>query len=113
MIVLITLLIAAVLQLFLPWWSIAIASALPALIIHQSGWKSFQNGFLGIAILWILWAGAIYVQGGDILANRIAALFSLPAGWLTILVTGFVGGLAGALSAWTANRFRAWFHPSA
>lgn len=111
MVLLITLLMAAILQLFLPWWSVAIASALPALIISQSGWKAFWNGFVGICILWIGWTSVIYFQGGDILANRIATLFSLPAGWLTILVSGLIGGLTGAFSAWTANRFRAWFRP--
>lgn len=111
MVVIITFILAAILQLFLPWWSVAIASALPALVMSQSGWKSFQNGFLGIFLLWIGWSAVIYLQGGDVLADRIATLFSLPAGWLTILVTGLIGGLAGAFSAWTANRFRAWFKP--
>lgn len=111
MVVLITLLLAAVLQLFLPWWSVAIASSLPALFMSQSGRKSFQSGFLGIFLLWTIWSSVIYIQGGDILAERIATLFSLPAGWLSILLTGLVGGLTGAFSAWTANRFRAWFRP--
>lgn len=111
MVVLITLILAVILQLFLPWWSVAIASALPALLISQSGWKSFQNGFLSIFILWAVWAGVIYFQGGEILASRIATLFSLPNGALSIVVTGIVGGVTGAFSAWNANRFRAWFRP--
>ncbi len=111
MVVIITLILAAVLQLFLPWWTVAIAAALPALLISQSGWKSFQNGFLGIFILWGAWSAFIYLQGGDILSDRLATLLSLPIGWLSILVTGLVGGIAGAFSALTANRFRAWFRP--
>jgi len=111
MVVLITLILAVILQLFLPWWSVAIASALPALLISQSGWKSFQNGFLGVFILWTIWSSVIYSQGGDVVAERIATLFSLPIGVLSILVTGLIGGLTGAFSAWTANRFRTWFRP--
>lgn len=111
MVLLFTFILAAILQLFLPWWSVAIASALPALLITQTGWKSLQNGFLGIFLLWIIWSTVIFFQGGDILAERIATLFSLPAGWLAILVSGLIGGLAGASSAWAANRFRAWFSP--
>jgi hypothetical protein len=111
MAIIITILLAALLQIFLPWWSVAIASALPALLISQSGWKSFLNGFLGVFTLWVLWSSFIFFQGGEILADRLATLFSLPVGWLAIVVTGLVGGLTGAISAWTANRFRAWFRP--
>ena len=111
MVVLITLFLAAILQLFMPWWSVAIAAALPALLVSQSGWKSFQNGFLGVFVLWTVWSATIYFQGGDVLADRISTLFSLPTGLLSILVTGLVGGLTGGFSAWTANRFRTWFRP--
>lgn len=111
MVFLITLLLALILQLFLPWWTIAIAASLPSLMIPQSGWKSFQNGFLAIFILWLVWSGAIYYMGGDVLAQRLAMLLTLPSPLLTVFVTGIIGGLTAGFWAWTANRFRAWFRP--
>jgi hypothetical protein len=111
MIIVLTLILAFILQLFMPWWSVAIAAAVPALVMKQSGWKSFQNGFLGVFLLWTIWSGVVYVSGGDLLASRLATLFSLPSGWLTLVLTGLTGGLAAGLSAFTANRFRSWFNP--
>lgn len=111
MVIIITLVLAFILQLLLPWWTVAIAAAIPALVVSQSGWKSFQNGFIAIFLLWTSWSLVIYFQGGDILAERLATLFSLPSGWMTVVVSGLIGGLASGFGALTANRFKAWFRP--
>lgn len=104
--ILLTAVIALLFQLVLPWWSVAVAAFLIGAGFNQTGFKSFLNGFLGIFGLWTLLALGISIFNGMILAERLAVLFALPHGLLTILVTGLIGGLVGGFVALTGNRLR-------
>lgn len=105
--ILLTALLALILQIFLPWWSIVFAALAISFFTDQKPGKSFMNGFLGIFILWAGWSGYIYFSQGQVLASRIAGLLGLPSDFLVILVTALVGALVGGISALMANRFRA------
>jgi hypothetical protein len=101
-----TALIAFVLQLFLPWGIVSVAAFVVAMRFDQSPLQAMGNGFLGIAFLWLVWAGVISFQNGGVLAERIAILFSLPSGILSVLVTALVGGIVGAVAALSGNLLR-------
>lgn len=88
-----------VLQLFLPWWIIAIVAFGAALWKATNGSNAFWSGFLGIMIVWLLMASFTHIRTDGILTSRIAALFSLPASFLLILITALVGGLVGGMAA--------------
>lgn len=100
---------ALVFQLFLPWWSIAIAGFISGVLFIQKPRKAFLNGFFGIFALWSAVSLYIYVVNEGLLAERLAALFSLPHGLLVVLLTSLLGGICGGLSAITGNYFKALF----
>lgn len=93
--------------LFLPWWVIAIAGFVVALVIPQRPWRSFLAGFLA---LFLLWAGLSFIisSGNDhLLAHKISLLFiKTDNPILLILLTGFIGGLVGGLGSLTGSFVR-------
>ena len=93
--------------LWLPWWCIAIAGFISALMIGQSPAKAFLGGFTGIFLLWILLAWWIDIQNRGILSHKIAMILPLNGNsFLLILVTAIVGGLVGGLAAATGSLLR-------
>jgi hypothetical protein len=104
--ILITAILALTLQLFLPWWIVSIAAGIIALFFDQTLFRSFLNGFTGIALLWLVWSGFIYFNGGDILATKLSNLLSLPAGWASLIVTAIVGGIVGGFGALTVSALK-------
>lgn len=98
--------IALILQLFLPWWSIAVAGFIYGIWIRQKPGWAFLGGFLGIFLLWGILAAYITWVNDGILADRLASLFSLPQGWMAVLATALTGGLVGGVSAVTGNLLR-------
>ena len=105
--VILTALLAFVAGLFLPWWGIAIAAFLVALLIPLGGGRAFVAGFAGIFILWAVLAWWIDMKNQGILSAKIAELFPLGgSSILLILVTAFVGALVGGFAAMTAGFLR-------
>lgn len=88
------------LELFLPWWSIAIAAFLGGMIFNTN--VNFAAGFLGIALLWTLKALLMENAGDTNLTERISQIFFLATP-LLFLVTGVIGGLVGGFGAMTGG----------
>ena len=103
-----TALLAFVAGLFFPWWSVAIAALLVAVLVHQKAGKAFLSGFLGLFLLWAGLAWWIDMKNNGLLSKKIASV--LPLGGnsiLLILVTGLVGGLVAGFAAMTGSYLRA------
>lgn len=103
---------AWILNLFLPWWSLAIPCLILGAWLGRSGLRSFLYGFLGIGILWLAQTTVTHIANNGILTSRIADLFSLPNSLLLIAITVAVGGVAGGLSTLTGYYFRSAFTAS-
>ena len=106
--VILTALLAFAAGLFLPWWGIAIAAFLVALVVYQRGGMSWLSGFLAVFLLWCGLAFWINMKNQGILSERIANV--LPLGGnsiLLILVTGFIGGLVAGFAAMSGSYLRA------
>ncbi len=94
-------LVALVLQLFLPWWIVALAAFVLCFFRAVSGGHAFRHSF---AAIFILWSGvALYqtMQNQHILARRVGEMFMMTSGnnWIVlVLVTGLVGALAAAIA---------------
>src|SRR3954468_8929005 len=105
--IILTALLALIAGLYLPWWSIAVAAFLVALLIPQFAFRAFVSGFFGIFILWAVIAWWIDMKNEGILSKKIAAV--LPLGGsaiLLILVTAFVGALVGGFAAMSGSYLR-------
>ena len=102
--------IALVLQLFLPWWTIAIAAFLVAAFSKGShSLVDFLAGFLAIFLLWSVCSFIIDYQTNSILSGKIAQIFSLGnSPFRMILFTGFLGGIVAGFSALSGNLFYKW-----
>ena len=98
--VILTALLSFIGGLYLPWWSIAIAAFIAALLIPVTGGRAFLAGFLGIFILWALLAWWIDMKNEGILSKKVAEIFPLGgSSFLLILVTAFIGALVGGFAA--------------
>lgn len=106
--ILLTATLAFISGLYLPWWGIAGAALLVAVMVHQKSWKAFLSGFLGIFLLWAGLAWWIDMKNNGVLSQKIASI--LPLGGNTILligITAFVGGIVGGFSALSGSFLRA------
>ena len=104
--VILIILLSALAEYFLPWWSVAVVAFLVSAFIAQKPGKAFLAGFSGIAIFWLLACLVKDMANDHILSTRMAALFHLPNYGLFIVVTVFIGGLVGGLAAWSGALLR-------
>lgn len=87
---------AFVLELFMPWWSIAIAAFAAGFALKSKA--NFLAGLLGIALLWLIKAWIMDASSAAPLAERVAGIFMLNKP-LLMLVTALIGGLVGGFAA--------------
>ncbi len=99
--------LALLLEMFMPWWSIAVAAFAVELAMGKPKGKAFVAGFAGIFILWMANAIIIDMQNEHILAGKVAKV--LPMGGsvvVLVLVTAVIGGLVGGLAAATGRELK-------
>ncbi len=98
--VLLTALLSFAACLFLPWWSIAIAACIVAVVIKQTAAKSFLAGFTAIFLLWGGLSFFISSANGHALAQKISiVLLKMDNFWVLIFATAFIGALTAGLGA--------------
>lgn len=100
--ILLTALLSFASGLFLPWWGIAPAALLAAILVRQKPGISFLSGMLGVFVLWGGLSWWIDAQNDSLLSEKIAEI--LPLGGsvaFLVLVTALVGALVGGFAALT------------
>jgi hypothetical protein len=103
-----TAILAFISSLFLPWWGVAIAAALVALLVHQKGLMAFASGLLGVSLLWGGLAYWMNSNNDGVLASRIANVLPLQGNQTyLIILTAVVGGLIAGLAAMSGSFLRA------
>jgi hypothetical protein len=105
--ILLTALLAFAGGLWLPWWSIAIAAFVIALLVHQKAWKAFTAGAVGVFLLWAILALMRDMANESLLSKKIAQV--LPLGGSTsllIIITAFVGALVAGFGAMSGSYLR-------
>ncbi|GAA4044818.1 hypothetical protein GCM10022409_33610 [Hymenobacter glaciei] len=109
---LLTAVLAALLQMGLPWWTAVVLAFGIGFGQAQSGKAAFWVGFVGLGLSWLLPAAWLAVQNNGLLAHRVAQLLPLggsaPALVLVAtLVIGLAGGLAGLSGRWLRSALAA------
>jgi hypothetical protein len=94
-----TIVLAYILELFFPWYSVAIAAFLTGYVIRSR--FSFLAGFVGIFTLWTLKAFLIDITSASDLASRVALIFPVQHKVFLYLVMAILGGLAGGFACMT------------
>ncbi len=95
-----TIILAAILSLFLPWWSIMTAALATSLFIPLRKAAVFLVPFLAILVFWAGYSFVLSSANDFTLAKKISTLLEIGGNpYLLILVTGVVGGLAAGIAA--------------
>ena len=96
----VTIILAYVLSLFLPWWSVMTAALGTALFIPLKKAAVFFVPFLAILLFWFVYSYLLSSGNDFTLAKRIGTLLTLGDNpYVLMLVTGIVGGLAAGIAA--------------
>src|SRR4051812_30498907 len=90
------LVISFILELFLPWWSIALASFTAGILIASR--FNFLAGFIGIALLWLMKALFTTLGSSSTLPDKVANIFPLHSTPLLFLLMALLGGLVGGFA---------------
>ncbi|MEH0156363.1 hypothetical protein V6R21_19605 [Limibacter armeniacum] len=104
--ILATALLAAFIQLFSPWWGIAVAGLISGLLFGGKSINAFLAGFIGIAILWGSYAFWVDHSTASILSEKVSKIVMLPNAFSLLLVTAIIGGVVGGMSCLTGTLFR-------
>lgn len=93
-------LLTILMQLFLPWWSIAVVAFAFCFGRPEGSIRSFVYSFTGVAAAWFGYILLQHIQTGGVLTSRISEVLKLPANpvfmlIITPLVGGLVAGFAG------------------
>lgn len=101
---LLTALLGYAAPLFLPWWSFALTSFIVAFVVPQPPGKAFLSGFLGLFLLWSIYALLLDNANHHVLSEKIAQVLLLPSPyWLLIIISGLIGALISGFAACTAS----------
>ncbi len=93
--------------IYWPWWSIAIVSAIVALVVPQRAFKAFLAGFLGVFLLWAILSYLRSSANGHILAHKISQLIlKMDNPILLVVATGLIGGLVAGFAAMAGSYLR-------
>lgn len=96
----VTIILAFVLSLFLPWWSVMIAAGIAAISIPLKKAAVFFIPFLAILVFWAIYCFVISSANDFTLAKKISQLLQIGGNpYILILITGIVGGLAAGITA--------------
>ncbi len=105
--VVLTALLVFIAGLYMPWWSLAIAAFLVAVLIHQKAGKAFFAGFLGVFLLWGGLAWWIDMKNDGYLSKKIAQLLPMGGSVVAlILFTAFIGALVAGFAAMSGSFLR-------
>lgn len=96
--------LAHMFEIFLPWYSIALAAFVMGYIFRSGA--NFLAGFLGIALLWSFKAWLMNSSAATDLADRVGHIFSLSRKEWLFLLMAVVGGMVGGFSALTGALLR-------
>ncbi|HBH24091.1 MAG TPA: hypothetical protein DDY13_11800 [Cytophagales bacterium] len=98
------------LQGYLPWWLPALSAFfVNAIIANKKGWAALGSSFFSITILWGWLSWRAYQNGADILAEKMALLFQIPAGAYLVIIVAVFGGIIAALGGLSGHYFRKLF----
>ena len=102
--VLVIIIIGFFLELFLPWWTVAIAAFTGGVLVNTR-WN-FLAGFAGVGLLWIGKALISDLSTDSDLADSVARIFMLHNKAILLLMIFLLSGLVGGFAAMTGGALR-------
>ncbi|GHB69397.1 hypothetical protein [Persicitalea jodogahamensis] len=106
---LIILVATALLQFFMPWWTIAVVPFLVCLWRSGHPAVAYAVSLAAVSTVWLAYATFIHNSTQGNMSDRIAELFSLPSGTALLfsvtLLSGLVAGFAGMAGYYVRQLF--------
>jgi hypothetical protein len=102
--ILVIIILGFFLELFLPWWSIAIAAFAGGLLVNTR--SNFFAGFFAIGILWVGKALISDLSTSSDLADRVARIFMLHNKAVLLFVIFLLSGVVGGFAAMSGGALR-------
>lgn len=93
------LILGAVAQLFLAWWSIVVVAAALAYFFQLPPLRAWAWGWLGAALLWGGLAWWLSQNNDHLLAQKIGAMLGGLSPLLLVFITALFGSIFGGLGA--------------
>lgn len=106
MVFLIVIVLAFLLQLFLPWWIIVLISFLTCALVGKTGKISLWAPFLAILLLWTGVALFKSIPNDHIMAKRVAEMLAVSNWWLVLIITSLLGAFVAGVSGFCGYHFR-------
>ncbi|WP_425639540.1 hypothetical protein ACPUEN_07860 [Algoriphagus yeomjeoni] len=94
---------------FLPYWSVMILIAIFAALSGNKGAEAFFAGGFGMGLAWLSQSIYISTFSGSSLPDKMGELMGFGSEMPLLAITGVLGFLLGAFSAWTGSLFRKLF----
>ena len=93
--------------LFLPWFTIAIAAFIVAVLIPQHPGKAFLTGFLALLLLWGGLSFWISNNNEHLLAHKVSILIlKVDNPFLLVFTTALIGALVASFAALSGSLLR-------
>lgn len=93
-------------QKFTPWWTSLIVIGMFTAIMNIPPLRAFLSGLIVLFLIWFGYAFYLDNQNAGLLSAKIGVLFQGLSSIQLLIVTGFLGGIIGGLSALTGSLFR-------
>ena len=102
-----TILLAFVFSMFLPWWAIMLASFISSLLISLEKIMVFLIPFFAVFIYWAVYCYLLSSSNDFILARKISELVNIGGSpYLLIILSAAIGGISSGASALFANQIK-------
>ena len=89
------------------WWGAWLAGAFVGFFYYyQRTSRALINGFLLGFVVSMVWSLILWMDGGNLISQKIAQIFSLPNGLSLILIAAIVNGLLALLGAGLGSSLR-------
>ena len=100
-----TISLAFVFSMFLPWWAIMLASFISSLLISLEKIMVFLIPFFAVFFYWAVYCYFLGSSNDFILATKILKLVGIGSSpYLLIIISGTIGGFSSAASAIFASQ---------
>jgi hypothetical protein len=106
MVFIVVLIASFLLQLVLPWWICVVVAFATCGLIAKTGKIALWSPFFAIALLWIGVALFKSIPNQNMLAGKVAEMFTVKSWWLILIITGTLGGFVSAISGFCGYHFR-------
>ncbi|GIV40630.1 MAG: hypothetical protein KatS3mg033_2430 [Thermonema sp.] len=102
MVFILILILSILVQIFFPWWSMAVVCFVVAALFGKRFWGTTFSAFLAVFFIWAIRAFFADLQNDQLLSRRIAAMLGMPqiGEWL-FLVSALLGGIVAFMAAWS------------